>query len=110
MSKEFDENVVPFFQKSLPLLSSVFFLLISYFPSNFTFFGSVKSDFGLICIYFWMLHRPDLFNLFSAVALGVIDVAISSGIPGACLLSYLLMYILVYNTQKYFNAKSFVVQ
>ena len=109
MSKEFDENVVPFFQKSLPLLSSVFFLLISYFPSNFTFFGSVKSDFGLICIYFWMLHRPDLFNLFSAATLGIIDISISSGVPGACLLAYLVMFVLVYNMQKYFNAKSFVV-
>ncbi len=109
MNKEFDENVISFFQRSLPLLSSVFFLLLSYFPVNFAFWSGVKSDLGLICIYFWILHRSDLFNLLSTVVLGIIDMSISSVVPGACLLAYLVMYILIYNTQKYFNAKSFVV-
>ena len=34
---------------------------------------------------------------------------ISSALPGASLLAYLTMYVLLYNTQKFFNAKPFVV-
>ena len=60
MSEEFDENVVSLFQRTLPLLSAVFFLLLKYLPVNIIFFGNIRPDLGLVCIYFWVIHRPDL--------------------------------------------------
>ena len=109
MNDEFDENVVSFFQRALPLLSSVFFILLKYLPINMVVFNNIRPDFGLVCIYFWIIHRPDLFNLFSIVFLGVLDFVLSSSFAGSCLFSYLVMYFLLYNTQKFFNAKPFVV-
>ena len=109
MSEEFDENVVSLFQRMLPLLSSVFFLLLKYLPVNMVVFGNVRPDFGLVCIYFWVIHRPDLFSLFSIVFLGGVDLVLSSSFAGSTLFSYLIMYVLLYNTQKFFNAKPFVV-
>lgn len=108
-NEEFDENVVPFFQKTLPLLSSAVFLLFAYVPLNVAMFNNVRPDLGLVCIYFWLLHRPDLFGLTSIVFLGLLSSAVSSALPGISLLAYLVMYVLVYNTQKLFNAKPFVV-
>ena len=84
-------------------------MLLSYIPINVSIFNNIRPDLGLACIYFWMLHRPDLFGVTEIVFLGVINGAISSALPGAGLLAYLVMYVLVYNTQKFFNAKSFVV-
>ena len=109
MQEDFDENVVSLFQKSLPFVSSAAFMLLSYIPLNVALFNNVRPDLGLVCVYFWILHRPDLFNLVSLVLLGVLNSAVSSALPGAGLLAYLTMYVLIYNTQKFFNAKPFVV-
>ncbi len=109
MSEEFDEKVASLFQKLLPLLSTIVFLLLAYVPLNVVVFSNIRPDLGLVCIYFWMLHRPDLFSLASIVVLGLLDGAISSALSGASLLAYLVMYVLIFNTQKFFNAKSFVV-
>lgn len=109
MNEDFDENVVSLFQKILPLATAVFFLLLAYVPLNVAMFNNIRPDLGLVCIYFWMLHRPDLFGLVSIVILGLLDSAISSALPGASLFAYLTMYLLIYNTQKFFNAKPFVV-
>ena len=50
MSDEFDEKVTTYFQKSLPLLSSIFFMLLAFIPLNFNLFYNVRPDFGLMCI------------------------------------------------------------
>lgn len=109
MSEDFDEKVVNYFQKSLPLVTSIAFLLLAYVPVNFSFFYNVRPDFGLMCIYFWMLHRPDLIGLGTIVAMGLVSIAISSSVAGASMIGYLVMYVLMYNLQKLFNAKPFVV-
>ena len=109
MSEDFDEKVVTHFQKSLPLLTSIVFLVLAYLPLNFGIFYNVRPDFGLMCIYFWMLHRPDLIGIGTIVLMGVVNMFISSAVVGASLIAYLVMYVLIYNTQKLFNAKPFVV-
>ena len=109
MSDNFDEKVITHFQRLLPLVTSIVFLLLAYVPVNFGFFYNVRPDFGLMCIYFWMLHRPDLFGVGSVVVMGGVYAFISSALPGASLFAYLLMYVLVYNTQKFFYAKPFIV-
>ena len=109
MSEDFDEKVVTHFQKSLPLLTSIIFLLMAYLPLNFGFLYNVRPDFGLMCIYFWMLHRPDLIGIGTIVLMGIVSMFISSSVVGASLIAYLVMYVLIYNTQKLFNAKPFVV-
>lgn len=109
MSDDFEENVVSLFQRLLPVLTSIIFMLLAYIPVNLSVFNNIRADLGLACIYFWMLHRPDLFGLGSIIVLGVVSAAISSALPGSGLLAYLVMYVCVYNTQKFFNAKPFVV-
>ena len=109
MSEDFDEKVVTHFQKLLPVMSSVVLLLLAYLPLNSGFFYNSRPDFGLMCIYFWMLHRPDLFGIAEIVVLGIVGTLISASVTGCIFIAYIMMYVLVYNTQKLFNAKSFVV-
>ena len=109
MSEDFDEKVVTHFQKSLPLITSIVFLFMAYLPLNFGFLYNVRPDFGLMCIYFWMLHRPDLIGITTIVLLGIVSMFVSSSVAGASMVAYLVMYVLLYNTQKLFNAKPFVV-
>lgn len=109
MSDEFEENIASLFQKILPLLSSLILLFISYVPLEFSLFNNIRPVVGMICVYYWMLHRPDLFNLWSVYTLGLIDDVISSSPFGSNIFALLLLYILINNTSKFFNAKPFVV-
>ena len=109
MSEDFDEKVITHFQKSLPIIMSVVLLLLAYLPLNIDFFYNVRPDFGLMCIYFWMLHRPDLFGIGAIVVMSVVASVVSSSVLGSAFVVYLVMYVLIYNMQKLFNAKSFVV-
>ncbi len=109
MSEELDENITTLFQRILPLLSSLILLFLSYIPLNISFLNNIRPAMGLICVYFWMLHRPDLFNLWAVYALGAVDDVISASPLGSNILALLLLYVLINNTSRFFNAKPFVV-
>ena len=81
MSEDFEERVISVFQRLLPIITSVVLMLLSYLPVNFSILTIVRPDLALACIYFWMLHRPDLFGLTSIVVLGIVDGAVSSAVP-----------------------------
>ena len=102
MSEDLDENITSLFQRLLPFMSSVLLLLISYIPLDFSVFNNIRPSIGLICVYFWMLHRPDLFNLWSVYFLGVIDDIISSAPFGSNIFAMLLLYVLITNTSRFF--------
>ena len=91
------------------MLSSLLFLLISYMPMNFLVVGAnVKLMVGYICVYFWLLHRSDIFSLGSICILGLFEDVLSSAPFGSNLFALLLLYVLVHNLSSFFNAKPFI--
>ena len=109
MAKELDENISSVFQRLLPFMVSALLLLFSYVPFDFLFLNSIRPAMGMICVYFWLQHRPDLFNLGSVFCLGVLDDVVTSSPLGSNIFELLLMYVLVNNTSRFLNAKPFVV-
>ncbi len=109
MAKELDENITSVFQRLLPFAVSALLLLFSYVPFDFMFLNSIRPAMGMICVYFWLQHRPDLFNLGSVFCLGVLDDVVTSSPLGSNIFELLLMYVLVNNTSRFLNAKPFVV-
>lgn len=109
MAKELDENITSVFQRLLPFAVSALLLLFSYVPFDFMFLNSIRPAMGMICVYFWLQHRPDLFNLGSVFFLGVLDDVVTSSPLGSNIFELLLMYVLVNNTSRFLNAKPFVV-
>ncbi len=109
MAQELNENISSFFQRLLPFLTSVLLVLFSYVPLDFMFLNSIRPAIGIICVYFWLQHRPDLFNLWSVFGVGLIDDFVSSSPLGSNVFELLLMYVLVNNTSRFLNAKPFVV-
>lgn len=63
----------------------------------------------MICTYFWLLHRPDVFNLLSVYLLGLTEDVISSAPFGSNIFALLVLYVLVTNLSRFFNAKPFVI-
>lgn len=109
MSEELSENLALYIQRLLPLISSVFLLFISYIPLDLPLSNNIRPAVGMICVYFWLLHRPDIFNLLSVYILGLIEDIISSAPFGSNIFALLVLYVLVTNLAKYFNAKPFTI-
>ena len=109
MEENLQEEISVVFRRLLPLLSSLLFLLISYMPMNYLVVGAnVKLMVGFICVYFWLLHRPDLFSLGSICVLGLFEDVLSSAPFGSNLFALLMLYVLVHNLSTFFNAKPFI--
>jgi len=95
------------FFRGLPLLVSLCLLLFSYIPLGSAIAGNARPDINLICVYFWLVYRQDLFNLFSVFILAVAADIFAAAPMGLNLFSLLLMYVTVTNTVKYLNGKPF---
>ncbi len=109
MSEDIDENITTLFQRVLPLATSVLLLMISYIPLDFSLFNNIRPAIGIICVYFWIIHRPDLFNLWSVYFLGLLDDIISASPFGSNILALLVLYVLINNSSRFINAKPFIV-
>ena len=71
MKEEWREIAVNRFCRSLPLLMSVVLVLFSFMPLKSEIAGNARPAVGLMCVYFWLIYRPDLFNLLSVFLLGM---------------------------------------
>ncbi len=109
MKEEWREIAVNRFCRSLPLLMSVVLVLFSFMPLKSEIAGNARPAVGLMCVYFWLIYRPDLFNLLSVFLLGMAADTVSAAPFGSGLAAMLVMYLLVTNLVKYLNGKVFVV-
>lgn len=109
MKEDWQEIVVGGFLRSIPLLISLAMLLFSFIPLGSGLAGNARPDVNLICIFFWLIYRPDLFNLFSIFVLASVTDIFTAAPLGLNLLAQLPLYLLMTNTVKYLNGKPFVL-
>ncbi len=109
MKENWQENALNHFYALMPLLFSVVLVALSYLPLKSSLANNARPDIGLMCVYFWLIYRPDLFNLCSVCFLGIFVDIVSSTPFGNYLFSMLVMYLLVTNLVKYLNGRVFVV-
>src|SRR5574344_366445 len=109
MSDEWGENISMYFQRLLPLLSSILLVLLSYMTVNIGPFSTIRPAVGMVCVYYWIIHRSDVFNLFSVYILGFIEDVVSSAPFGSNIFALLVLYLLVSTLSRFFNGKPFVV-
>ena len=109
MREDENESITGFFQKLIPLASSLLLLFISYLPFNLPLLNNIRPAVGMVCVYFWMLHRPDIFNLFSVYFLGMVDDIISNVPFGSNIFTLLVLYLLLSNLLRFISGKPFIV-
>ncbi len=107
MNEDWDEALKLSIQKMLPLLTSIIWVALSYMPFDFLLPTNIHANVAVICVYYWVLHRPDVFNLFSVFFLGLFEDVLTSAPLGSSIFQLLLLYVLVGYMVKYFNGKSF---
>lgn len=109
MSNEFKENVKVSLQKMLPFFMSLCFVLVNYMPSFIGISTNFRPEIGMICVFYWILNRPDLFNLFMVFFLGFISNIISQSPLGSDIIAYLVIYVILNNLSSFFYNKPFVI-
>lgn len=107
MNEDWDETLKSYIQRLLPLATSVVWVALSYMPFDFLLSTNIHPNVAVICVYYWILHRPDVFNLFSVFILGLFDDILTSAPLGSNIFQLLLLYVLIGYMVKYFNGKSF---
>lgn len=109
MNENWVENASVGLRKKLPFFVSVLLVLCAHLPFNFLFLKNLHPALSAICVYFWLQHRPDLFNLWSVFGLGLIEGFLSTAPLGITIFELLLLYTLVNVSSRILNAKPFVV-
>ena len=107
--EEMTENVKSYFQRLIPFIFSLLLIFLSYVPLDFFLSENIRPAVAFVCVYYWIIHRPDIFNLFSVYFLGLIEDVLSSVPMGTNILSLLVLYILLLNFGRFFNGKPFIV-
>lgn len=109
MNDELKENIKSLVQRTVPFLLSLFFVLFGYVPASLGGSADLRPAAGMICVFYWVLHRSDLFNMFSVFFLALIADFLSSAPLGAEIISYLTVYVCVSNLSKFFTNKPFLL-
>ena len=109
MKEDWQEITFNRFYAVLPFLVSVLLVALSYLPLKSSLADNARPAIGLMCVYFWLIYRADLFNLGIVFLFGVFCGVLSSAPFGCTLLSFLVMYLLVTSLIKYLNGRLFVV-
>ena len=109
MRENWREVINGWFLKCIPLLMSFVCLMLSFIPLKSEISANARPMVGIICVYFWVIYRPDLFNLWSVFILGVVSDILSLAPMGINLFMYLLTYLAVVNLIKYVNDKTFEI-
>ncbi len=93
----------------VPAALGVFFVLISSIPFYLPGFGPVAPNFVLMAVFFWAIHRVDLFTSVTVFFIGLlldILVGLPPGINAAVLV---LVRTIAASQGKVFRGKSFLV-
>ncbi len=67
-------------RKALPMATAFLCCLLSVTAWPLPFLGAVSPPLALIAVYYWTIHRPDLFGPGSAFLIGLINDALN-GLP-----------------------------
>ncbi|MBP5399187.1 MAG: rod shape-determining protein MreD [Alphaproteobacteria bacterium] len=109
MQENWKEIVSGWIVKSLPLLFSLLWMILSLIPLRSDLNLVARPMIGLMCVYFWTMYRSDLFGVFSVFVLGMFFDILSIAPFGIYTLLYLIMYVTVINVSKYITEKNFEI-
>ena len=109
MREDLKENIKISLQKFIPFVLSLLMVFCVYIPSYFGISRIIRPDVGMICVFYWVIYRPDLFNMFAVFFLGFASDTISVGPLGSNIIAYLTIYVIVFNISSFFINKPFWV-
>ncbi len=109
MKESFAELAANQLKKFIPFFVTLFLVLIDFVPTHLPLSHFLRPDLALICVYFWLLYRLDLFGVVSTLLLGLVVDSLS-GVPlGTNICVFMLVYLLTMMISSYVNTKPFMI-
>jgi len=94
-------------RRTLPLITTLLFLMVGVMSWPLPYVGEIKPSLCLIAIYYWSIHRPDLFGPLAAFVLGVLHDALH-GLPiGLTAFVFVAVNQLVLSQRRFFVGHAF---
>ena len=109
MTENWREILNNWFKCCIPLLISILWEMIVHIPLKMEIGGNARPMMGLMCVYFWIIYRPDIFNLAVVFIFALVCDLLSLAPLGVYLFMYLIMFLAVSNLIKYVSEKTFKI-
>ena len=92
---------------ALPFLTAVICTLLGSIVWPVPYLGAVVPPLALMAIYYWALHRPDLFRPSMAFAVGLLNDVVNFLPLGLSALLFVLVHQIIFRQRRYFVGHSF---
>ena len=92
-----------------PFALSVLLVVLSVIPLPVPDYELVVPTFGVMAVYYWAIHRPDLLPAYSVFLLGLLQDILSGAPTGVNTLIFLAVYGIMRHQRKPFLGKPFFV-
>ena len=93
----------------LPFISTLLFTLGSVVAWPLPYLGAVAPSLALVAVYYWAIHRPDLFGPGSACAIGLLCDVLNKLPLGMSALVFVALHQLVLSQRRFFSGQAFFV-
>ncbi|MDD3287863.1 MAG: rod shape-determining protein MreD [Alphaproteobacteria bacterium] len=91
----------------LPAITAILFVLLGVVQWPLPYLGAVTPSLALIAVYYWAVHRPDLFRPSSAFVVGLLYDAINGYPFGMSALIFVAIHQLALTQRRFFAGHSF---
>ena len=93
----------------LPFALTLFLVILAMVPFQVPGLSAVVPSLGLIAVYFWVIHRPDLMPAWAVFLIGVIQDLLSGAHLGVGTMVLLLVWLAVAAQGRVFSSASFML-
>jgi rod shape-determining protein MreD len=94
---------------ALPVTTALVCTLLGSIVWPLPYFGAVAPPLALMAIYYWAMHRPDLFRPGMAFAIGLLNDVINFMPVGLSALLFVVVHQMVFRNRRYFIGHSFLM-
>ena len=98
-----------FLRGLIPVTLTLFFVILGVLPYGVPFLATIFPALALISVYYWSIHRPELFPATAVFAIGFIQDILSGSPLGLTAFILLLVHGFIVNQRRVFLGKSFLV-
>ncbi|MCK5297068.1 MAG: rod shape-determining protein MreD [Alphaproteobacteria bacterium] len=109
MKPTFLHRLALFSRRLVPMEITILLLLISILPLRIPEYSLIKPAWVMISVFYWSIHRPDLFGQGSAFSAGLLLDLFEGSPLGVNALIFLMIYTLVLTQRRFFIGKPFGV-
>lgn len=92
---------------ALPFMTTLLFTFFSVIALPLPYIGTVMPPLAVIAVYYWSLHRPDLFGPGLAFVIGLLFDIINFLPPGLSALLFVGIQQTIYRQRRFFAGHSF---